>query len=174
MECNVAEATVTDKGTGKLLGSANTSITLKVGTYTIQVKAKGYTTRETPVTIGNTAVAKTINLVKIPPSISTFINGIGGIQNLTKTKYLWLFCLYKMRTTSNYAWKTFADSIDTVNNSALPTMISKEDVMYVYYLANGDISSAQSLVDAGKVTILDATGESKVDTTVDIGASGGI
>ena len=46
--------------------------------------------------------------------------------------------------------------------------------MYVYYLANGDISSAQSLVDAGKVTILDATGESKVDTTVDIGASGGI
>ena len=174
VECNVAEATVTDKGTGKLLGAVNTSITLKIGTYTIQVKAEGYTTRETPVTIGNNAVAKTINLVKIPPSISTFINGIGGIQNLTKTKYLWLFCLYKMRTTSNYDWKTFADSIDTVDNTALPTMISKEDVMYVYYLANGDISSAQSLVDAGKVTILDATGERKVDTTVDIGASGGI
>ena len=33
-------------------------------------------------------------------------------------------------------------------------LISKEDVLYVYYLVNGDLSSAQALIDAGSVTLL--------------------
>lgn len=175
IECNIANAGVWNKETGSQIGSVNTSITLKKGAYTIQVKAEGYITRELPVTIGAFPTSKTINLVKQGPSISTFIRGIGGIQNLTKTKYLYLFCMWKMRMTSIYTWKQFADSIDSVESSAFPSLITKEDVLYVYYLVNGDISSAQALVDAGQVTLLDAEGGgiNKIQSG-DIESSGGI
>lgn len=158
IECNVSTAAVWNKGTGEKIGETNTAIDMEKGNYTIEVKAPGYVTRSMVITIGSYAVSKTINLSKIGPSISTFINGIGGIQNLTRTKYLYLYCIYKMRTTSEYTWKVFADSIDTVSATSLPTMISKEDVLYVYYLVTGDIASATALVEAGKVTLLAADG----------------
>jgi hypothetical protein len=117
-----------------------------------------------------------MNLTKIGPSISTFIRGIGGIQHLTKEKYLYLYCIYMMRITSAYEWKQFAETVTTVESSALPTIISKNDVLYVYYLANGDITSAQALVDAGSVTLLDADGGETAETinADEIGKSGGI
>jgi len=176
VECDVPAAVVIDKGNGMQLGSVNTTITMKKGSYTIQVKANGYKTRETPVTIGDYPVSKTMNLTKIGPSISTFIRGIGGIQHLTKEKYLYLYCVYMMRITSAYEWKQFAETVTTVESSALPTIISKNDVLYVYYLANGDITSAQALVDAGSVTLLDADGGETEETinADEIGKSGGI
>lgn len=157
IECNVDDAVVTNTATGVELGPVNTSITLEKGAYTIKVSASGYISRETPIEIGNYPVAKTITLSKIPPSISTFINGLGGIQYLTKEMYLYLFCIYKMRRTSNYEWKTYADTLVSTAIE-LPTMITAEDVMYIYHLVNGDISSAQALVDAGKVTLLSSDG----------------
>lgn len=156
IECNVLNAKILNKDTGTEIGDVNKSITMEQGAYTIQVKAAGYTTRETPITLGSYPLSKTINLTKIPPSISTFINGIGGILKLTKELYLYLYCVYKMRVTSELAWKTFADSVTTVDNNAIPTNISKYDVMYIYHLVNGDVSSAQALVDSGNVTLLPA------------------
>jgi FtsP/CotA-like multicopper oxidase with cupredoxin domain len=81
-----------------------------------------------------------------------------------------------MRITSAYEWKQFAETVTTVDSSALPTIISKNDVLYVYYLANGDITSAQALVDAGSVTLLDADGGETAETVNadEIGISGGI
>jgi len=157
VECNVDDAIVTNTATGVELGKVNTSITLAKGAYTIKVSASGYVSRETPIEIGNYPVAKTITLSKIPPSISTFINGLGGIQYLTKEMYLYLYCIYKMRRTSNYEWKEYADTLVSTTIE-LPTMIAAEDVMYIYHLVNGDISSAQALVDAGKVTLLSSDG----------------
>lgn len=157
VECNVDDAIVTNTATGVELGKVNTSITLTKGAYTIKVSASGYVSRETPIEIGNYPVAKTITLSKIPPSISTFINGLGGIQYLTKEMYLYLYCIYKMRRTSNYEWKEYADTLVSTTIE-LPTMIAAEDVMYIYHLVNGDISSAQALVDAGKVTLLSSDG----------------
>jgi hypothetical protein len=175
VECNVQNATIWDKSNGKHLGTVNTTIVMTKGSYTIQVKADGYKTRETPVTIGSYPVSKTINLTKIGPSISTFIKGIGGIHTLTREKYLYLFCIYKMRVTSNYTWKTFAESVTTIESSAFPSLISKEDVLYVYYLVTGNLTSAQALVDAGNVTLLDAEGgETTVIEIDEIGSSGGI
>lgn len=157
VECNVDDAIITNTATGVELGNVNTSITLAKGAYTIKVSASGYVSRETPIEIGNYPVAKTITLSKIPPSISTFINGLGGIQYLTKEMYLYLYCIYKMRRTSNYEWKEYADTLVSTTIE-LPTMIAAEDVMYIYHLVNGDISSAQALVDAGKVTLLSSDG----------------
>ena len=119
----------------------------------IEVKATGYTTRRTSVTIGDYAVSKTMNLTRKPPSISTFINGIGGIQNLTRDHYLYAFCIYKQRKTSTYDWKAFADSVVVVPQEAIPTSISKDDVMYLYYILNGETSLANQLVLDGKVTL---------------------
>jgi hypothetical protein len=62
-----------------------------------------------------------------------------------------------MRRTSNYEWKEYADTLVSTTIE-LPTMIAAEDVMYIYHLVNGDISSAQALVDAGKVTLLSSDG----------------
>lgn len=158
IECNVDDAEVWNKKTNVKLGRVNETITLPVGEYTIQVKAAGYTTRETVVTIDKYAVSRTINLTKAKASISTFINGIGGIQNLTKTKYLYLFCIHKMRKTSMYGWKEFADTIDNVSLDVIPTGLTEKDVLYVYYLVNGDPSTAGAMVDAGDVVLLDAEG----------------
>jgi len=158
IECNVDDAEVWNKKTNVKLGRVNETITLSAGEYTIQVKATGYTTRETVVTIDKYAVSRTINLTKAKASISTFINGIGGIQNLTKTKYLYLFCIHKMRKTSMYGWKEFADTIDNVSLDVIPTGLTEKDVLYVYYLVNGDPSTAGAMVDAGDVVLLDAEG----------------
>lgn len=151
VECNVNNAEVWSSS--EKIGNVNSLITLKKGTYEIEVKATGYTTRRTSVTIGNYAVSKTMNLTRKPPSISTFINGMGGIQNLTRDHYLYAFCIYKQRKTSTYDWKAFADSVVVVPQEAIPTSISKDDVMYLYYILNGETSLANQLVLDGKVTL---------------------
>jgi len=151
VECNVNNAEVWSSS--EKIGNVNSLITLKKGTYEIEVKATGYTTRRTSVTIGDYAVSKTMNLTRKPPSISTFINGIGGIQNLTRDHYLYAFCIYKQRKTSTYDWKAFADSVVVVPQEAIPTSISKDDVMYLYYILNGETSLANQLVLDGKVTL---------------------
>jgi hypothetical protein len=171
IECNVPEATVWDKATGEKLGEVNATIPMKQGDYTIQVKAPGYKTRETAVTIGNYAVARTINLTAIGPSITQFIRGIGGLTNLTKQKYLYLFCIYKMRETSVYDWKKFADTVDIVPAEALPSVIRANDVLYIYYLVTGNPEAAKAMVDTGEVTLLDANGSETKDleTAIKIG-----
>ena len=151
IECNVNSAEVWSSS--EKIGNVNSLITMKKGTYEIEVKATGYTTRSTSVTIGNYAVSKTMNLTRKPPSISTFIKGIGGIRNLTRDHYLYAFCIYKQRKTSAYDWKVFADSVVVVKQEAIPTSISKEDVMYLYYILNGETSLANQLVLDGKVSL---------------------
>lgn len=151
IECNVTEASVWVSGEKK--GNVNEIIQISKGTYKVEVKATGYTTRSTSVTIGDYAVSKTMNLTKKTPSISIFINGIGGIQNLTKEHYLYLFCIYKMRKTSAYSWKQLADSVISIQSSIIPQSISNFDVMYIYYVITGDTTSANGLVADGKVTL---------------------
>jgi hypothetical protein len=165
IECNVHEATLKNKETGKTIGGVNSTITLDRGSYTLVVSADKYVSREVLVEIGKYPVQKTVNLEKIPPSISTFIRGI-GIENLTKDALYFIYCIYKSRVTSNYTWREMANSVNiTVPDSAIPTMISKNDVLYVYYLVNNELSSAQGLVDQGLVTLLDADGTTEDETT---------
>ena len=167
IECNVHEATLKNKETGKTIGGVNSSITLDKGSYTLVVSADKYVSREVLVEIGKYPVQKTVNLEKIPPSISTFIRGI-GIENMTKEALYFIYCIYKSRVTSNYTWREMANAANiTVPDSAIPTMISKNDVLYVYYIVNNELSSAQGLVDQGLVTLLDADGTT-VDETTDI------
>jgi hypothetical protein len=169
IECNVDEADVYNKATGQDLGNVNEEITMKPGTYTIQVKADGYTPRETPIKISTYPVMKTMNLTKLPPSISTFINGIGGIQNLNRKKYLYIYCIFKSRITSNYAWKTMAESYTSVPQLAIPTEITTNMILYLYYLVKGDTASAQKLVADGDVVLLETNPSTEAMSTGNVG-----
>jgi len=165
IECNVSDALIVDKTTGIEFGKVNTALKVKKGTYTIQVKATGYVTKETVVELASYPVTKTITLAKVPVSISTFINGIGGISELTRTNYFALYCIFKSRVTSNYNWRTLGDSVMKLSVNVIPSKITTDDMLYLYHILNGESSEAQKLVDDGLVILADNQMVNKMEET---------
>jgi uncharacterized membrane protein YgcG len=165
IECNVNDALVIDKTTGIEFGKVNTALKEKKGTYTIQVKATGYVTKETVIELANYPVTKTITLMKVPVSISTFINGIGGISELTRTNYFALYCIFKSRVTSNYNWRTLGDSVMKLSVNVIPSKLTTEDMLYLYHILNGESGEAQKLVDDGLVILTDNPIVNKIEET---------
>jgi hypothetical protein len=161
IRCNVDTATIINKTTGQEIGKVNTEITMKQGTYSIQVIADDYETYEDIIEISSYPVSKTVTLQKLPPSISQFINGIGGIQNLTWPKYLYMFCMYKEKVTGNYTWRTVAKKHELVDDTIIPMYLTNYDILYLYHMIKGEKDEADRLVADGRV-ILRKTSPAKI------------
>jgi hypothetical protein len=137
---------------GDAVGISNTAITLNVGDYTIIAQKDGYQSVTFALQLGDYPVTKQVTMVKNPLKINSFLEGIGGRENLTNEHVFYVYCAYKETITSESAWRTLPKNIEP----PITVMIERPtryDIQYLRYLIQGNDTAAKLLVDEGKVTL---------------------
>ena len=138
---------------GQLIGYTDGDIIpMEPGEYKLTFKKPGYQSRTQVVMIYTT---KTTSIyVKLyegsdPISICDYIDGIGGSGKLTYGHVCHIYALYRK-------WKYSAEGVAkelTPAPTVLPTSITKDEMLFLIYLAVGDVAKAQALADANKVCV---------------------
>lgn len=134
------------------VGTVGIVFTLEPGSYKILLTKLGYDDETKVIEVTSYPVTTTMNMSKSKPpttSISKFITSLGGIHKLSTTAYLYLYCNYMYRKTTDSDWKTLGNKFNVA--ATLPTTILSDEVLYVYYLVTGDTISATELVNQGRV-----------------------
>lgn len=134
---------------GKKIGTTDTTIIpVDPGTYIITITKSGYTPKTQAVTVYSGRAANiTVTLYKVSPDICTFIEDIGGPDEITRDHLIYIYCLYKGYTYLAGIVKARISNLP-VN---MPGKIYYSEVKYLFDLFSGDTEEANALVTAQTV-----------------------
>lgn len=149
VDCNITDARVYANGID--IGQVNTKLGINAGEYLIEVKRTGYKTYTKLIQITKYPVSLTITLTKVGGGIGEYITNAGGLAAITPAHLFYLYCTFKIRTTTIALWGEMASA--TGITTPVPAGLTANDVMYLWYMVNGDPNSAKALVDSGEVII---------------------
>jgi len=136
----------------KSVGLSDTDISLEKGDYNVTVRKEGYNDTTKPTSLGSYPVTLYVTLIASHQGVGTYIDNLGGLYMINENAYLYLYCMYMYRRTSNADWASVA-SITNLGNVDVPADIVMNDVLWLYYMVTGQTAEAAQLKSDKSMTI---------------------